>query len=79
MDTLNNYHTNCWIFPIIAIVIVFIFSYKYNYYNIYTSSMCVDDYEFRHYTARREKICKRFLFRSEEGSERVFLVNISQF
>jgi hypothetical protein len=42
--------------------------------------MCVEnDYEFRHFTAKREKICKRFIFRNEEENERVFLVNVSQF
>jgi hypothetical protein len=41
--------------------------------------MCTDDYEFRHFTAKREKLCRRFIFRNEEGYERVFLVNISQF
>lgn len=41
--------------------------------------MCVDDYEFRHSSATRPKICRRFIFRTNDGNERVFLVNISQF
>lgn len=41
--------------------------------------MCVDDYEFRHPSAKREKQCRRFVFRTSDGEERTFLVNISQF
>ena len=41
--------------------------------------MCIDDYEFRHISATREKICRRFIFENEDGNKRVFLINISQF
>ena len=41
--------------------------------------MCIDDYAFRHFSARREKIGRRFIFSGESCREKVFLVNISQF
>lgn len=41
--------------------------------------MCVDDYEFRHFSARRGKICKKFIIINEDDVARTFYVNISQF
>lgn len=41
--------------------------------------MCVDDYEFRHFSARREKICRKFVIINEDDVVKTFYVNISQF
>jgi hypothetical protein len=41
--------------------------------------MCVDDYEFRHFSARRDKVCRKFIIVNEEEFARTFYVNISQF
>lgn len=41
--------------------------------------MCVDDYAFRHFSAVRDKVCKKFVFVDEEEFAKTFYVNISQF
>lgn len=41
--------------------------------------MCVDDYEYRHFTARREKVCRKFIIVNEDDFARTYFVNISQF
>jgi hypothetical protein len=41
--------------------------------------MCVDDYPFRHFSAERPKICRKFVFVNEEEFAKTYYVNISQF
>ena len=42
-------------------------------------NMCVDDYEFRHFSAQRPKICRKFVFVNEEEFAKTYYVNVSQF
>lgn len=41
--------------------------------------MCIDDYEFRHFSSRRAKVCRKFIVVNEEELSRTYYVNISQF
>ena len=41
--------------------------------------MCVDDYSFRHFSASRDKVCRKFVFVNEEDFAKTYYVNISQF
>ncbi len=47
--------------------------------NNFSQIMCIDDYQFRHFSGLNSKEWRRFIFINEDDIEKAFLVNISQF